>query len=134
MDPFTWIVTIILLVLIYLMFFKTPGVVCPTDFWKWEYCRGQRVYVRHVFIECRDKEEARQRAKEMGRGAEPEHHGPHKYRSDFYWHYHPANHDLIYDQKDNTWKNYHFFYGPDCNGKYASDYGYSSDSDTGRGL
>lgn len=70
---------------------------------------NRMVDCEHVFIECSSQEDARQRAKEKGIGAEPDLHSPHKPGNpDHFWHYHPGNHELFYE--NGTWRNYHYYW------------------------
>ena len=87
---------------------RIKGITAPRNFTKRQRLGHRFVDVEHVFVECSDQEDARQRAKDKGLGAEPDLHPPHQPRPDFYWHYHPSNHELYYE--DGIWRNYHFYF------------------------
>lgn len=109
MSPFIWII-----VVFSFLFGFIKGIYAPRSSRKWRDYRGKRVLVHDKYVKCSTRDEAYKLAKEKGKGTEPIRHAPHQQDSDFYWHYHIGNHELVYE--DDEWVNYHFYYGQDIDG------------------
>jgi hypothetical protein len=101
--------------LAFIILTEIKGVFCPTNFAKWETHGNKERLVHHIFIRCESREDAYNQAKAKGQGTEPVYHGPHKNRPDFFHHYHIANHELNFEEGE--WRNYHFYFGVDRDGR-----------------
>lgn len=88
------------------------NVTSVSDFKGWVWRGNEKLRVLHKFIRCESKQDAYDKSKAKGMGAEPDFHEPHRPGNpDHYYHFHPGNHELCYE--DREWVNYHFIFEDD---------------------